>query len=96
MVTELSEEELELYKNKNNIDDQIVSAISGNGEIKVTAATIRNLVNDIMMSQTLTAVPADALSRSMTCGLLLSNGMQDEQTFQLTLNCKSLQNIDFL
>ena len=60
------------------------------GEIKVTAATIRNLVNDIMMSQNLTPVPADALSRSMTCGLLLSNGMQDDQTFQLTLNCKCL------
>jgi molecular chaperone Hsp33 len=81
------ESELEQYKNKNNIDDQIFAAISGNGEIKVTAVTIRNLVNDVMIQQTLTAAPADALARSMACGLLLSNGMQAEQTFQLTLNC---------
>ena len=81
------ESELEQYKNKNNIDDQIFAAISGNGEIKVTAVTIRNLVNDVMIQQTLTAAPADALARSMACGLLLSNGMQLEQTFQLTLNC---------
>ncbi len=81
------EEELEAYINKNNLDDQIVSAISGNGEIKVTACTIRNLVNDAMMQHTLTATPADALSRSMSCGLLIANGMQKEQTFQLTLNC---------
>jgi len=79
--------ELEPYHNKNNIDDQMISAMSGNGEIKVTAITIRNLVNDVMIQQTLTATPADALSRSMTCGLLLSNGMQKEQTFQLSLNC---------
>mmetsp|Transcript_9210 Transcript_9210/g.11612 ORF Transcript_9210/g.11612 Transcript_9210/m.11612 type:complete len:406 (+) Transcript_9210:176-1393(+) len=86
-MTGASEEELEQYKNKNNIDDQILSMISGNGEIKVTASTIRNLVNDVMIQQSLTATPADILARSMACGLLLSNGMQDEQTFQLTLNC---------
>jgi molecular chaperone Hsp33 len=82
-----TETELEPYHNRNNIDDQMISALSGNGEIKVTAITIRNLVNDAMIQQTLTATPADALSRSMTCGLLLSNGMQKEQTFQLSLNC---------
>ena len=75
------------YKNKNNIDDQIFAAISGNGEMKVTAATVRNLVNDVMIQQSLTPTPADALSRSMTCGLLLSNGMQKEQIFQLTMSC---------
>ena len=77
----------EEYQNKNNIDDQIFSAISGNGEMKVTATTIRNLVNDVMIQQSLTPTPADALARSMACGLLLSNGMQLEQTFQLTLKC---------
>lgn len=86
-MTIATEEELEPYKNKNNIDDQIVSCISGNGEIKVTACTVRNLVNDVMIQQSLTATPADALARSMTCGLLLSNGMQKEQTFQMTMAC---------
>jgi molecular chaperone Hsp33 len=81
------ESELEQYKNKNNIDDQLFSAISGNGEIKVTAVTARNLVNDVMIQQSLTATPADALARSMSCGLLLSNGMQEEQTYQLTMKC---------
>lgn len=75
------------FRNKNNIDDQIFAAISGNGEMKVTATTIRNLVNDVMIQQTLTPTPADSLARSMSCGLLLSNGMQLEQTFQLTLAC---------
>lgn len=77
----------EEYRNKNNVRDQIVAALSSNGEIKVTAATTRNLVNDAMIMQSLTAVPADALGRSMTCALLLSNGMQEEQTFQLTMAC---------
>lgn len=82
-----TEDELESYKNKNNIDDQLVAFISENGEMKVTACTIRNIVNDVMLQQTLTPTPADALARSMACGILLSNGMQAEQTFQLTLQC---------
>lgn len=78
------------YKtNKKNLDDQLLSAISGNGEIKVTACTIRNLVNDAMLQHSLTATSADALARSMASCLLLSNGMQEEQTFQLTLDCTS-------
>ena len=85
--TSISDEEFDQYKNKNNLDDQVFSAISGNGEMKVTATTLRNVVNDVMIQQSLTATPADALARSMTCGLLLSNGMQEEQTFQLTMKC---------
>jgi len=73
--------------NISNRDDQLVSALSGNGHLKVTACTIRNLVNDVMIQQCLTATPADALARSMASCLLLSNGMQEEQTFQLTLDC---------
>ena len=82
------EEKLESYRNPSNRDDQVFSAISANGELKVTAATTRNVINDLMMQHTLTAVPADALGRAITCSLLLSNGMQEEQIFQLTLNCK--------
>lgn len=76
----------EEFKNKNNIRDQVVSMISGDGGVKVTAATTRNLVNDASILHSLTTAPTDALSRAMTTSLLLSNGMQHEQTFQLTIN----------
>jgi ketopantoate reductase len=38
----------------------------------------------------MTATPADALGRAVTCALLMSNGMQDEQTIQLTLKSKDI------
>lgn len=60
--------------------------MSSDGGIKVTACTVRNLVNDVMMMHSLTAVPADALGRAMACSVLLSNGMQDEQVFQMTVD----------
>jgi molecular chaperone Hsp33 len=74
------------YGNKNNLNDQVFSAMSKAGGIKVTVATIRNLLNDAMIMHTLTATSADALGRLLACSLLLSNGMQLEQTLQLTLN----------
>jgi hypothetical protein len=78
------------YRNKNNIRDQVFSAMSADGSIKVTVCTARNLVNDLMIMHTMTATPADALGRAVTCALLMSNGMQDEQTFQLTLKSKDI------
>lgn len=81
-----STDPLEVYRNNNNNRDQIFSAISGDGGIKVTVATIRNVINDASMQHTMTAVPTDALGRAMTCGLLMANGMQAEQTVQITLN----------
>jgi molecular chaperone Hsp33 len=77
---------LDEYENKNNLDDQIFSALSKAGGIKVTVGTVRNLVNDVMIMHTLTETPADILGRLLTCSLLMSNGMQLEQTLQLTLN----------
>lgn len=74
------------YRNTNNIRDQVFSAISGDGGIKVTAATVRNLINDMMMKQTLTEVPTEALGRTAICALLMSNGIQDEQVVQITMN----------
>ena len=74
------------YKNENNREDQVFSAISGDGGIKVTVATVRNIVNDFMIMHTMTEVPADAIGQLVTCGLLMSNGMQDEQTVQITFN----------
>ena len=71
------------FRNKNNLDDQVFSAISGDGGIKVTVATVRNMVNDMMIMQTLAPVPGDAIGRLVACSLLMSNGMQDEQ---ITMN----------
>lgn len=73
------------YDNKNNIRDQVVSAISGCGSVKVTACTVRNMVNEMMIQHTMTAVPADALGRTVTCAVLMANGMQEEQTVQITM-----------
>lgn len=74
------------YQNTNNIKDQVFSAISKDGSIKVTAVTVRNIVNDMMITHGLTEVPADAIGRLVCCSLLVSNGMQDEQTFQVSMN----------
>mmetsp|Transcript_1537 Transcript_1537/g.2168 ORF Transcript_1537/g.2168 Transcript_1537/m.2168 type:complete len:406 (+) Transcript_1537:135-1352(+) len=76
---------LEEYRNKSNRRDQVFSAISGDGGIKVTVCTIRNLVNDFMIQQTMTQVPSEALGRTMTCALLMANGIQDEQVVQITI-----------
>mmetsp|Transcript_10885 Transcript_10885/g.31624 ORF Transcript_10885/g.31624 Transcript_10885/m.31624 type:complete len:400 (-) Transcript_10885:127-1326(-) len=77
---------LEEYENPSNRDDQVFSAISEDGSVKVTACTARNLVNDLMIMHTMTAVSADAIGRTAVCALMMSNGMQEEQTCQITLN----------
>lgn len=77
---------LEDYENPSNLDDQVFSAISEDGSVKITACTARNLVNDLMIMHTMTTVPADALGRAAVCALMMSNGMQAEQTCQITFN----------
>lgn len=79
---------LQEYRNENNVRDQVFSAISQDGSVKVTACTARNLVNDLMLAHTLSATTADALGRAVVCALMMSNGMQHEQTVQLTFNGK--------
>lgn len=81
-----SDDSLAEYRNKNNIRDQVFSAISKDGGIKVTAATARNAVNELMVMHNMNAVSADALGRTSICALMMSNGMQKEQTLQITLN----------
>ena len=81
-------DKLDEYRNKNNINDQVFSAISHDGGVKVTVCTARNLINEVMLAHNLTPVSADALGRTMVCALLMSNGIQAEQTVQLTMNCK--------
>ena len=46
-----TETALQQYENKNNLDDQVFSAISACGGLKVTVATIRNLLNEFMIQE---------------------------------------------
>lgn len=78
---------LEQYVNKNNARDQVFSAMSGDGGVKVTVATVRNIVNDVSIQHNMTPVSADALGKTMTCALLMSNGLQVEQNVQISLDC---------
>lgn len=77
--------DLTKYQNKNNLDDQVFSAMSADGGIKVTVATIRNLLNEMMIQHTMNPIPGDAIGRATLCALLASNGMQEEQMFQITM-----------
>ncbi|KAL7548061.1 hypothetical protein ACHAWF_011347 [Thalassiosira exigua] len=77
--------DLEPYRNKNNLDDQVFSAMSADGGLKVTVATMRNLLNEMMIQHTMNPLPGDALGRATLCALMASNGMQEEQMFQLTM-----------
>eukprot|EP00970_Alexandrium_tamarense_P012011 scaffold2713_cov166-Alexandrium_tamarense.AAC.3 len=53
--------DLTAYQNPNNLDDQVFSAMSSDGGLKVTVATIRNLLNDMMIQHTMNPVPGDAI-----------------------------------
>jgi molecular chaperone Hsp33 len=82
----IEDETLHQFRNRNNIRDQVFSAISGGGGIKVTAVTARNIMNDLMIQHTMTAVSAEALGRTVMCAILIANGIQDEQIVQITIN----------
>ena len=82
---ETNKDPLAEFRNKNNLDDQVFSAISKDGGIKVTAATARNLLNDLMIAHTLSPVSAEALGRTVLCSMLMANGIQDEQVVQITI-----------
>ena len=84
--TKVQSDPLEIYRNKSNIRDQVFSAMSADGGIKVTACTARNLVNDFMIQHTMTATPSEALGRTLICALLMANGIQDEQMVQITID----------
>lgn len=73
------------YQNPNNLNDQVFSALSGEGGIKVTAVTARNLLNELMLQHTLSAVSTEALGRTTLCGLLMANGIQDDQIVQISI-----------
>ena len=54
-----NEDPLNDYRNPKNRNDQVFSAISADGGIKVTACTVRNMVNDLMIQHTMTEVPTE-------------------------------------
>lgn len=83
-----SDDQFAEYRNKNNIRDQVFSAISGDGGIKVTVCTIRNIMNDMSLQHSLSETTTDALGRTVACALLMANGVQDEQVVQITINSK--------
>lgn len=74
------------YRNPNNVNDIVVAALSPCGGCKVTACTIRNLMNEIISSHNMNPIPADALGRLVVCSVLISNGMQYEQTLQISID----------
>jgi hypothetical protein len=89
-VSSISNDPLAAFRNTNNRRDQVFSAISGRGGIKVTVATVRNIVNDMSLQHTMTPVSTDALGRTIVCGLLMANGIQQEQAVQITINGASV------
>jgi hypothetical protein len=48
---------VEQYRNPNNLDDQVFAAISADGGLKVTVATIRNLLNEMMIQHSMNPLP---------------------------------------
>jgi molecular chaperone Hsp33 len=45
------------YRNKNNLGDQVFSAMSADGGLKVTIATICNLLNEMMIQHSMNPIP---------------------------------------
>eukprot|EP00934_Nitzschia_sp_Nitz4_P003997 Nitzschia sp. Nitz4//scaffold308_size21609//13123//14556//NITZ4_008603-RA/size21609-augustus-gene-0.42-mRNA-1//1//CDS//3329547155//3987//frame0 len=74
------------FANPGNTRDQVFSAMSSDGSVKVSACTTRNLMNDICLAHAMSPTSAEALGRASISALLMSNGMQDEQMVQLTFN----------
>ena len=53
------------YRNTNNLDDQVFSAMSADGGLKVTVATIRNLLNEMMIQHSMNPVPGGEFAQRM-------------------------------
>lgn len=61
-TTQAEQPNLEMYQNKNNLDDQVFSAISADGGLKVTVATMRNLLNEFMIQHSMNPIPGGKYS----------------------------------
>jgi len=66
--------------------DHIVGAMSADGSISARAIVTTDLVSEATELQGLGKVAAAALGRALTCSLLLSEGLKDDESFQVKFN----------
>ena len=64
-------------------NDQLVTAISGDGSISAKAIVTTELVAETSRLQGLGGLAAAALGRALTCTLLVADGLKDDETFQV-------------
>lgn len=63
--------------------DHIVTALSGDGSISAKAIVTTNLVAEASRCQGLGGLAAAALGRAVTCSLLVAEGVEEDETFQV-------------
>ena len=63
--------------------DYLISAISGDGSISVKAVVTTALVSEASKLQGLGGLAAAAVGRALTCTMLVSDGLKDEESFQV-------------
>ena len=64
--------------------DEMVTALSKDGFVSAKAIITTGLVRDVTQRQRSLALAAAALGRTMTCCLLLSEGLKQEESFQVS------------
>jgi molecular chaperone Hsp33 len=64
------------------VGDELVSAISGDGSISVKAIVTTDLVGEASRYLGLSGVAAAALGRTMSCSIMLSDGMEHNETIE--------------
>eukprot|EP00640_Fibrocapsa_japonica_P003286 CAMPEP_0113944736 /NCGR_PEP_ID=MMETSP1339-20121228/36273_1 /TAXON_ID=94617 /ORGANISM="Fibrocapsa japonica" /LENGTH=316 /DNA_ID=CAMNT_0000950039 /DNA_START=177 /DNA_END=1127 /DNA_ORIENTATION=- /assembly_acc=CAM_ASM_000762 len=77
---------LDPYSYTKNTVDHLVSGLSANEEVVVTAVSTRNLLQDALIRQQLRPLAADALGRTMVCTLLMARRLKGGETLQITLS----------
>jgi len=65
-------------------EDVLISALSENLEVSVRTVSARNIIEEARRKQLLQPLATDALGRVLICALLMSNGLKDNETLQLT------------
>lgn len=63
--------------------DQLVTALSGDGSISAKAIISTGLIAETSRLQGLGGLAAAALGRAISCALLVADGVEDEETFQV-------------
>ena len=63
--------------------DELVTAISGDGSISAKAIVTTALVAETSRLQGLGGLAAAALGRALTCTLMIADGLEEDETFQV-------------